>query len=362
MFKRFIKKFTFVFSIVLTMSISACSTGKTPSALSSAIKDSAISTTSSTTAYNTDKTASTDKYIQGKSSELLKLSWNGKTCAIVNNNKSQFDKRYKTYEKVWLKTSALDKYERPGTIMAVLGKETMNFGEREDIGMYKPAGWITAKYTGVIKSNYLYNRSHLIAQSLAAGKSSFSNKINSKVNLVTGTRYMNYDGMVPYEDKIYDCIKKGKLHVVYRVQPVYKDSELVCRGVWMQAYSLEDKGKSVDFNVYCFNVQPGIEIDYSDGSSSLKTDYNKEMEIALANGAETVENDGTSVQVSSGTTKSGKKNAEKKTYILNTSSKKFHLPDCENINAIKEKNKKTTKTTRDLLIKEGYSPCKTCNP
>lgn len=131
------------------------------------------------------------------------------------------------------------------------------------IGMVKPSGWQTVKYMGLVDGNYLYNRCHLIGDQLAGEKA------NEK-NLITGTRYLNVEGMLPFENKVADYIKKyPKRHVLYRVTPVYEGDNLVASGVHMEAYSVEDKGKGICFNVYCYNVQPGVIIDYSHGKSKL---------------------------------------------------------------------------------------------
>ena len=131
------------------------------------------------------------------------------------------------------------------------------------LGMVKPSGWQTVKYMGLVDGNYLYNRCHLIGYQLAGENA------NEK-NLITGTRYLNVEGMLPFENKVADYIKKyPKRHVLYRVTPIYEGDNLVASGVQMEAYSVEDKGKGVCFNVFCYNVQPGVIIDYSNGKSKL---------------------------------------------------------------------------------------------
>lgn len=288
-----------------------------------------------------------DDYVAGKVSTLLRLKWNGRASAEVNNNKPQIKKRYLTYKKTYIRAAGLDEYGRPHTVRAVLGPETLNNGYRVSVGKIKPVGWQTVKYPDIVEDMYVYNRCHLIGQAVSAGK--YSKTVNSKLNLVTGTRYMNYDGMLPHENELLDYLRSGKGHVVYQVTPIYNDDEIICRGVWMQAYSMEDKGKAISFNVYCFDIQPGIKINYGNGDTSIKNNAAREMKLALKYGAMSVKSDGN--LSSSGTV-----------YVINLASKKFHLPSCESVKFIKSKNMKKGRYDRDVLIKKGYVPCKTCKP
>lgn len=314
-----------------------------------------------TAIYAKDGTSITN--LQVKSSELLAYKWDGKAYATVNNNKPTFKKRYLAYKKIYIKAAKLDKYGRPHTVRAVLGPETVNNGNRDSIGQFKPAGWQTVKYADIVDGLYVYNRCHLIGQAISAGK--YSSTVNSKLNLVTGTRYMNVDGMEPFENSILYYLRSGKGHVIYQVTPLYKGNELVCRGVWMQAYSLEDKGKSISFNIYCPNIQPGINISYADGSVNVKSNAEEEMMLALKNGAVSVKDisGGTSSENSSETnSKDSISETGKQEYVLNTNTKKFHRPDCKSVKDIKSKNCERGKYNRNALINEGYSSCKNCNP
>ena len=218
----------------------------------------------------------------------------------------------------------LDNLGRCTIAFACVGKDLMPTEKRGNIGSVKPTGWHLVKYEG-IDGQYLYNRCHLIAYMLTAENA-------NPRNLITGTRYMN-TGMIPFETEVCDYVKRTNNHVMYRVTPVFKDEELVARGVQMEAYSVEDKGKGVCFNVYLYNVQPNIEIDYKTGESKL-----------------------------SATTATTSSEAASGTYILNTNSKKFHKPNCSGAKSISEKNKKTYNGSRDELINEGYKPCGTCKP
>lgn len=155
--------------------------------------------------------------------------------------------------------SELDSLGRCGACYANICKEIMPTEERGSIGMMKPTGWHTVKYD-CITDRYLYNRCHLIGYQLAGENA------NEK-NLITGTRYLNVDGMLPFENEVADYVDETDNHVLYRVTPVFSDDNLVASGVIIEAKSVEDKGAGVQFNVYCYNVQPGISIDYIDGQS-----------------------------------------------------------------------------------------------
>ena len=179
---------------------------------------------------------------------------------IVNNNKPNFDEKdFKTrsYEKY----SDLDILGRCGVAFANIGKDIMPTEPRGEIGMIKPSGWQIAKYD-FVDGKYLYNRCHLIGFQLAGENA------NQK-NLITGTRYLNVEGMLPFENQVAEYVKKYNKHVLYRVTPIFKDKNLVASGVQMEAISVEDKGKSICFNVYVYNNQPGVEIDYKTGKSKL---------------------------------------------------------------------------------------------
>ncbi len=184
---------------------------------------------------------------------------------ILNENKPQFTKNEVSTE-VFEKYSELDEYGRCGVAFANICKQIMpKEGEKRGaINMIKPSGWKTTKYEGLVDGNYLYNRCHLIGYQLAGENA------NEK-NLITGTRYMNVQGMLPFEDEVATYIKTNKRnHVLYRVTPIFKNNNLVASGVQMEGYSVEDEGQGVCFNVYVYNVQPGVTINYSTGESKLK--------------------------------------------------------------------------------------------
>lgn len=160
--------------------------------------------------------------------------------------------------------SPLDGLGRCGVASACVGVDLMPTEERESIGQVKPSGWQTVKYD-CVDGKYLYNRCHLIGFQLAGENA------NEK-NLITGTRYLNVTGMLPFENDVADYVQRTDNHVLYRVTPVFVGTELVARGVQMEAYSVEDAGDGVCFNIFAYNVQPGVVIDYATGESRLEED------------------------------------------------------------------------------------------
>ena len=208
---------------------------------------------------------------------------------------------------------------------------------REEIGSVKPSGWVNKKYDSTLVSGgYLYNRSHLIGFQLTGENA-------NERNLITGTRYFNVEGMLPFENMVADYLKEEpSCHVMYRVTPLYNGNDLVAHGVQMEAYSVEDAGESICFNVYIYNVQPGISIDYATGESWL----NGETPVVNTEVVEIyTDSDGMAI-----------------TYVLNTSSKRFHKPSCSSAKDMNEKNKQNYHGTRDDLISDGYVACGICKP
>ena len=187
--------------------------------------------------------------------------FDGKTpYVIINNNEPNFpeeDFNSNSFEKY----SELDSLGRCGVAYANVSKETMPTEARGEISKVKPTGWHTVKYN-CVEGKYLYNRCHLIGYQLTAENA-------NKQNLITGTRYLNVDGMLPFENQVAEYVKQENGHVLYRVTPIFKENNLVANGVQMEAESVEDKGEKVKFNVYAFNVQPNIKIDYLTGNSEL---------------------------------------------------------------------------------------------
>ena len=183
-----------------------------------------------------------------------------KASVVIDDNVPAFtedDMTAQSFEKY----SELDELGRCGVAYACLSTDTMPTEERGQIGSVKPSGWQTVKYD-FISGKYLYNRCHLIGYQLSGENA-------NKRNLITGTVYLNIEGMLPYENQVASYIKKTDNHVLYRVTPVFENDNLLANGVIMEAYSVEDDGEGVCFNVYCYNVQPGVEIDYATGESRV---------------------------------------------------------------------------------------------
>lgn len=235
--------------------------------------------------------------------------------------------------------SDLDSMGRCGGAYANVCRETMPTEKRGEIGSVKPTGWQIAKYD-FVDGKYLYNRCHLIGFQLTGENA-------NPQNLITGTRYMNITGMLPFENMIADYVKETGNHVLYRVTPVFADNNLVANGVQMEAESVEDNGKGILFNVFCYNNQPGVTIDYATGNNSADGSIGATEEtVAPANSQ----------------TATGSGNGQPQSYILNTNTKKFHLPSCSSVGQMKESNKQSYSGSRDDLIAQGYVPCKRCNP
>lgn len=225
--------------------------------------------------------------------------------------------------------STLDALGRCGPAYACIGQDLMPTEDRESISSVHPTGWVQAEYS-FVDGGSLYNRCHLIGFQLTGENA-------NEENLITGTRYMNVEGMLPFENMVADYIKETGNHVLYRAIPIFEGENLVASGVVMEAFSVEDEGEGVCFHVYVYNVQPGVEIDYATGESWETGDS---AFSALESQAEEQEAD----------------------YVLNTSSKKFHRPDCSSVDSMSEKNRQEYHGTREELIAQGYEPCGSCNP
>ncbi len=247
--------------------------------------------------------------------------------------------------------SPLDPLGRCGTAMAMISPDMMPTEPRGVIGNVRPSGWDTVKYD-VIPDRYLYNRCHLIAYQLTGQN-------DNELNLITGTRYLNIDGMLWWENKVADHIGMTGDNVLYRVTPYFEGEDLVARGVLMEAQSVRDGG--ICFCVFCYNVQPGIEINYADGSTCAMepgqsatangTDPEKESVVSDLPGATYEDNSMVGTVILEGTT-----------YVLNTNTYKFHLPECDSVGDMKPKNTEFFDGTREEAVQMGYKPCGRCNP
>lgn len=239
--------------------------------------------------------------------------------------------------------SDLDALGRCGEAEACIGEDLMPDEERGDISDVTPTGWENKEYD-VVDGGYIYNRCHLIGFQLTGENA-------NEENLITGTRYMNTEGMLPFENMVAEYVHETDNHVMYRVTPIFEGDNLVASGVQMEAESVEDDGEGVCFNIYVYNVQPAIIIDYSTGD-------NWESPDGEAGSADSAADAGKAV---SGNADDASE-TEENDYILNENTHKFHRPDCSGAADIKEKNKREYIGSRDELIKEGYEPCGRCKP
>lgn len=274
-------------------------------------------------------------------------AYSGKAYTSVNGNVPYFTAAeltttsFETY-------SDLDTLGRCGVTYACIGQDLMPTKERGSIGMVKPTGWHTVRYDDLVDGKYLYNRCHLIGYQLTGENA------NTK-NLITGTRYLNIEGMLPFENMVADYIQETNNHVLYRVTPIFEGNNLLANGVLMEGYSVEDKGAGVSYCVFAYNVQPGIEIDYATGESKL-ADGSQHEEQKTATVTPTPSPEPEKQEPVTGS------EASQADYILNTNTKKFHYPTCSSVNDMKEKNKQEFFGTRDEAISNGYSPCGRCKP
>ena len=274
-------------------------------------------------------------------------AYSGKAYISVNGNVPYFTAAeltttsFETY-------SDLDTLGRCGVTYACIGQDLMPTKERGSIGMVKPTGWHTVRYDDLVDGKYLYNRCHLIGYQLTGENA------NTK-NLITGTRYLNIEGMLPFENMVADYVKENGNHVMYRVTPIFEGDNLLANGVLMEGYSVEDKGAGVSYCVFAYNVQPGIEIDYATGESKL-ADSAQQEEQKTATVTSTPSPEPEKQEPATGS------EASQADYILNTNTKKFHYPTCSSVNDMKEKNKQEFFGTRDETIALGYSPCGRCKP
>ena len=258
--------------------------------------------------------------------EVVALSdvpeFSGEPYVVINDNEPSFPAEDFTSEG-FEEYSPLDDLGRCGVAYANVGLETMPTEERGSISNVKPTGWQSVQYD-FVDGKSLYNRCHLIGFQLTGENA-------NRQNLITGTRYMNVDGMLPFENMVADYVKETENHVLYRVTPIFEGDNLVASGVQMEAQSVEDKGEGVCFNVYVYNNQPGVTIDYATGDSWASDEAPSDT-------------------------------GKESTYILNTSSRKFHKPDCSSVETISPSNKKGYTGTREELINQGYEACGKCKP
>lgn len=318
-------------------------------------------------------------------------AYTGALCIDINHGMPGFTAQDEA-RGTFTQFSDLDFEGRCGTAFARIGPDTVSNEKRGDISQVHPSGWVQRKYS-FVDDGMLYNRSHLIAHQLCGENA------NEK-NLITGTRTFNAVGMLYYEELVGDYVRSTGNHVLYRVTPLFAANDLVARGVQMEAKSVEDNGEAVQFNVFVYNVEPGVAIDYvtgeswessetpqvtSKGSATITTAAAARADKAAAGSAGGSKADSGIGAGSSGSNAgnangagsesntgdgdgAGSNNAssqgmsEQQDYILNVKNKKFHKPDCSAASDISSANKQDFTGTRDQLIARGYSPCGICKP
>ena len=280
-------------------------------------------------------------------------AYSGTPYTEVNGNQPYFTaeelttQSFETY-------SELDSLGRCGVAYANVGQDLMPTEPRGEIGAVKPTGWHLVKYDNV-DGKYLYNRCHLIAYMLAAENA-------NPQNLITGTRYLNVQGMLPFETKVCDYVKNTGNHVLYRVTPIFDGDNLLADGVLMEAYSVEDAGEGISFCVFAYNVQPGIGIDYATGDNWAEGSGTYQSTVASVAEETPVPQPETDTAVQITPESSAPQESQGITYVLNTNTKKFHYPTCSSVDDMKEKNKQIYTGSREEVINMGYVPCKRCNP
>lgn len=262
-------------------------------------------------------------------------SASGQAFRTINGNKPSFTKAQmntRSFERY----SRLDRLGRCGTAFANVSRKTMPSSERGSIGMVRPTGWHTVRYSNV-PGRYLYNRCHLIGYQLTGENA-------NPRNLITGTRYLNIEGMLPFENMVADYVRETGHHVLYRVKPKFSGNNLLASGVYMEARSVEDKGRGVSFHVYCYNRQPGIRINYANGNS---------RQIGGGSGsASRVTSHSSGSSTGSGTS----------TYVyLSKTGTKFHRYSCSTLSRSRAA-RTVRKVKRSWAIRNGYEACKVCRP
>lgn len=301
-------------------------------------------------------------------------AYTGALCIDINHGMPGFTAQDEA-RGTFMQFSDLDFEGRCGTAFARIGPDTVSNEKRGDISQVHPSGWVQRKYS-FVDDGMLYNRSHLIAHQLCGENA------NEK-NLITGTRTFNAVGMLYYEELVGDYVRSTGNHVLYRVTPLFAANDLVARGVQMEAKSVEDNGEAIQFNVFVYNVEPGVAIDYvtgeswessetpqvtSKGSATITTAAAARADKAAAGSANGSKADGGSSSGSGAASGNGSNSAsnqgasEQQDYILNVKNKKFHKPDCSATSDISSANKQDFTGTRNQLIARGYSPCGICKP
>jgi len=349
-------------AIVLTCTVAGCGTSAETTTSTTADPESPAvehTTSEEPESSTTDAAALPETAVKSSSTEGPGASstpafrdlpaYEGNPYVYVNDGEPAFTAEERAATPGTERYGELDEKGRCTTTFAVVGTETMPTEERGSIGEVKPTGWQIAKYD-FVDGKYLYNRCHLLGFQLTGENANVS-------NLITGTRYMNVEGMLPFENAVADYVHATGNHVLMRATPVFDGDDLVARGVHMMAESVEDGGDGVAFNVFVYNVQPGVVIDYRTGENMAAEDATPLPDVS-GDGATKGSADGGTALSDSGTA------TEKGTteYVLNTNSKKFHVPSCSSVDQMSVKNRQDVTDTRENIIGRGFDPCKRCNP
>lgn len=312
---------------------------------------------SSITKEDNEQTTTSNETTTNDSVNLSTIpEYSGTAYVVLDNNQPRFSDEEKLRTDAFEIYSNLDSLGRCGLAYANICKELMPTTKRGDIGQIRPSGWHTVKYNDLIDGNYLYNRCHLIAYQLAGENA------NEK-NLITGTRYLNVVGMLPFENKVDDYVDSTGNHVLYRVTPIFDGNNLVASGVQMEAWSVEDGGKGVCFNVYCYNVQPYIGIDYATGDSWALQDSTVAQNSSSNKSSDSSSNsssNSSSDSSSNSSSSSSSNNGTTYSLVINSNTKKIHLANCSSVSKMNESNKIYDTATVQSWIDKGYSPCKNC--
>lgn len=323
-----------------TVSSSSVSTSSSPSTVNPSISSEVTGTPTTSNPMTTSKPSTptgsqlTPSVGTGTSAPV-KLSsipaYSNKAYVTLNNNIPNFSAAELT-TKGYEKYSPLDSKGRCGVAIASCGKEIMpkDGEERGSISAIKPTGWVQAQYSG-ISGGYLWNRCHLIGWQLSAENA-------NKQNLITGTRYMNTEGMLPFENMVADYIRETGNHVAYRITPLFEGNNLVCSGVQMEAYSIEDNGEGICFNVYCYNVQPGIKINYATGASTGPSSSSSSSKPASSSKPTVTSNATTQTQM---------------VWVSKTGKKYHSYSSCSNM-------KNASQVTKSEAESRGLTPCSKC--
>ena len=281
--------------------------------------------------------------------------YEGYPFEYINNNIPEFkdDEIWKTSQEY---LSLLDDLGRCGMAVSCIGIDAMPTVKRGQISDIHPTGWQDDRYD-FIEGGNLYNRCHLVAYQLSG-----DDAIDR--NLITGTRYLNAEGMLPFENAIAYYVRNTGNHVMYRVVPVFIGKEMVARGVHLEALSVEDEGIGISFNVFCYNVQPGVDIDYTTGHNSLSEDQSflRKYESGMFSMAVVTSGPVYYTGDAYDGTRSINTPSQTMTYVLNMNTMRFHYEYCPSVDQMNPKNKKVEETTREELIERGFTPCGNCRP